>query len=95
MKPNQKDIDIAEWVELDSMKREIRNVFASLSKTDELSADDIDAIHNILFKKKKNKSNIVRPLPPAEEGAGARVGYYRSEPNLLAYSIPDNENILY
>ena len=57
--PNQKDIDIAEfaeWVELGSMKREIRNVFASLSKTDELSADDIDAIHNILFKKKKNKS---------------------------------------
>ena len=54
--PNQKDIDIAEfaeWVELDSMKREIRNVFASLLKTDELSADDINAIHNILFKKKK------------------------------------------
>ena len=56
MKPKQKNIDIAEWVELDSMKREIRNVFDSLSKTDELSADDIDAIHNILFKKKKNKS---------------------------------------
>ena len=56
MKPNQKEIDIGEWVELDSMKREIRNVFASLSKTDELSADDINAIHSILFKKKKNKS---------------------------------------
>ena len=56
MKPNQKEIDIAEWVELDSMKREIRNVFASLSKTDELSADDIIAINSILFKKKKNKS---------------------------------------
>ena len=53
MKPKQKNIDIAEWVELDSMKREIRNVFSSLLKTDELSADDINAIHNILFKKKK------------------------------------------
>jgi hypothetical protein len=53
MKPNQKDIDIAEWVELDAMKREIRNVFASLLKTDEISADEINAIHNILFKKKK------------------------------------------
>ena len=50
---------------------------------------------NALYKKIKNKSNIVKPLPPAEEGPGARVGYYRSEPNLLAYSIPDNENILY
>ena len=53
MKPKQKNIDIAEWVELDSMKREIRNVFSSLLKTDELSADGINAIHNILFKKKK------------------------------------------
>lgn len=52
MKPNQKNIDIGEWVELDSMKREIRNVFASLLKTDEISADDINAIYNILFKKK-------------------------------------------
>jgi hypothetical protein len=50
---------------------------------------------NALYKNKKNKSNIVTPLPPAEEGAGARVGYYRSEPNMLAFSIPDNENILY
>ena len=48
-----------------------------------------------LYKKKKNKSNIVNPLPPAEEGPGARVNYYRTEPNLLPYSIPDNENILY
>jgi hypothetical protein len=50
---------------------------------------------NALYKKIKNKSNIIKPLPPAEEGPGARVGYYRSEPNLLAFSIPDNENILY
>jgi hypothetical protein len=50
---------------------------------------------NALYKNKKNKSNIITPLPPAEKGPGARVGYYRSEPNLLFYSIPDNENILY
>ena len=45
--------------------------------------------------KKNTKSNEVFPLPPAEEGPGARVGYYRSEPNALFYSIPTNENILY
>jgi hypothetical protein len=43
----------------------------------------------------KNTSNIIKPLPPAEEGGGARVGYYRSEPNTLFFSIPTNENILY
>ena len=43
----------------------------------------------------KNKSNIIKQLPPAEEGPGARVGYYRSDPNLLFFSIPTNENILY
>jgi len=42
-----------------------------------------------------NKTNIVTPLPEAQEGAGARVGYYRSEPNELYFSIPTNENILY
>jgi hypothetical protein len=57
MKPNQKDIDIGEWIELDAMKREIRNVFASLIESDKLSAEDVDAIHNILFKK-KNKSRF-------------------------------------
>ena len=46
--------------------------------------------HNI-----KNKSNEIKPLPPAEEGSGARVGYFRTEPNQLYYSIPTNENILY
>ena len=46
--------------------------------------------HNI-----KNKSNEINPLPPAEEGTGARVGYFRTEPNELYYSIPTNENILY
>lgn len=48
-----------------------------------------------LYRDKKNKSNEVFPLPPAQEGQGARVNYYRTEPNLLYYSIPDNENILY
>jgi hypothetical protein len=50
---------------------------------------------NALYKNKEAKSNIITPMPPAEEGTGARVGYYRSEPNMLAFSIPDNENILY
>ena len=50
---------------------------------------------NALYKKKKNKSNVVCPLPPVEEGPGARVGYYRTEPNLLFFSIPTNETILY
>ena len=45
--------------------------------------------------KKNTKSNIITPLPPAEEGPGARVGYFRSEPNELYFSIPTNENILY
>jgi len=42
-----------------------------------------------------SKSNEVYPLPPAQEGSGARVGYFRTEPNELYYSIPTNENILY
>ena len=44
---------------------------------------------------KHTKSNIIHPLPPAEEGPGARVGYFRAEPNDLIFSIPTNENILY
>ena len=44
---------------------------------------------------KNTKTNIITPLPPAEEGPGARVGYFRSEPNELYFSIPTNENILY
>ncbi len=44
---------------------------------------------------KNTKSNIINPLPPAEEGEGARVGYFRSEPNELYFSIPTNQNILY
>ena len=44
---------------------------------------------------KNTKSNIIKPLPPAQEGQGARVGYFRTEPNELYFSIPTNENILY
>lgn len=49
----------------------------------------------VYYNKKDTKSNVVLPLPPAQEGSGARVGYFRSEPNELYYSIPTNENILY
>ena len=55
-------------------------------------ADFCGAVYN---DKKNAKSNIITPLPPAEEGPGARVGYFRSEPNELYFSIPTNENILY
>ena len=55
-------------------------------------ADFCGAVYN---DKKDAKSNVVKPLAPAEEGPGARVGYFRSEPNELYYSIPTNENILY
>lgn len=48
-----------------------------------------------LYKNKNVQSNVVEPLPPSEEGPGARVGYFRSEPNELYFSIPTNENILY
>ena len=41
------------------------------------------------------KSNIITELPPVEEGLGARVGYFRTNPNELYFSIPTNENILY
>lgn len=45
--------------------------------------------------KKNTTTNIITPLPVAEEGSGARVGYFRTEPNELYFSIPTNENILY
>ena len=48
-----------------------------------------------LYHSIKNKSNEINVLPPAEESDGARVGYFRTEPNQLYYSIPTNENILY
>jgi hypothetical protein len=48
-----------------------------------------------LYRDAKHPSNIVKPQRAAEQGPGARVGYYRSEPNTLFFSIPTNENILY
>jgi hypothetical protein len=45
--------------------------------------------------KKNVKKNEIYPEPPVKDGPGARVGYFRTEPNLLYYSIPTNENILY
>ena len=48
-----------------------------------------------LYHSIKNKSNEINVLPQAEESPGARVGYFRTEPNQLYYSIPTNENILY
>ena len=49
-----------------------------------------------LYRRKKNKSNITLPLGEAQEGAGARVGYYRTDVDSnMMFSIPTNENILY
>lgn len=48
-----------------------------------------------LYHDAKHQSNEITVQPAAEEGQGARVGYYRSEPNTLFFSIPTNENILY
>lgn len=44
--------EIAKWVRLEELKKDIRNIFASQSKTDMVPGDDIEAIHKILFKKK-------------------------------------------
>jgi len=49
----------------------------------------------VYYDNENTKSNIICPLPPAQEGSGARVGYFRTEPNELYFSIPTNENILY
>jgi hypothetical protein len=50
---------------------------------------------NAMYKDHFLHTNIIDPLPPAEQGEGARVGYFRTEPNKLFFSIPTNENILY
>ena len=46
-----------------------------------------------LYKDKQYGSNIVTPLPPVCSGPGARVGYFRSDKDLLPFNNPDN--ILY
>lgn len=48
-----------------------------------------------LYRDRHTKSNEIHPLPPAEEGEGARVGYFRANVNWLPFSIPTNKNILY
>jgi hypothetical protein len=49
---------------------------------------------NALYKEKDEKSNIVEPMPPVEPSFNARVNYYNSDNNLLAFRS-DTSNILY
>jgi len=48
-----------------------------------------------LYNDKEVKSNQVFPLKEVDNGDGARVGYGRTNANLLYFSIPTNENIYY
>ena len=47
-----------------------------------------------IYKNKKNKSNIIKPLPPINPTCGTRIGYFVTGINLLPYrtNIP---NVLY
>jgi len=74
---------------------QITNNLRYHSNPDEGTCVRADFCGAVYHDKKDTKTNIVTPLPPAEEGPGARVGYFRTEPNELYYSIPTNENILY
>jgi hypothetical protein len=47
-----------------------------------------------LYKDNKAKSNIITQLPPVEPSFGARVNYYNTADNMLAYRS-DTVNILY
>jgi len=47
-----------------------------------------------LYKEKKNKSNIIVPLPPVDPECGTRVGYFTTDVNLLPFRT-DVTNILY
>jgi hypothetical protein len=75
--------------------KQVTNNIRYHDNPDEGTCIRADFCNAFYYNKKDKKSNIVSPLPPAEEGPGARVGYFRSEPNELYYSIPTNENILY
>ncbi len=46
-----------------------------------------------LYENKSYGSNIIEPLPPVCSGPGARVGYFRSNKDLLPFNNKDN--ILY
>ena len=48
-----------------------------------------------MYKPVRNKTNVISPMGEAETGPGVRVGYYRSEPNLLSFSNSGNTNVLY
>lgn len=74
---------------------QITNNFKYWINPDEGICIRADFCGAVYHNNKNTKSNIIYPLPPVKEGPGARVGYFRSEPNLLYYSIPTNENILY
>lgn len=74
--------------------KQITNNLRYRNNPDDANCSPFD-VCGALYRQKKNKSNEIFPLPVAQEGNGARVNYYRTEPNLLFYSIPDNENILY
>ena len=75
--------------------KQITNNLRYHNNPDEGTCVRADFCGAVYYDKKNTKSNIISPLPPAEEGSGARVGYFRSEPNELYFSIPTNENILY
>lgn len=48
-----------------------------------------------LYQSKRNKSNVVKPLPPVCISTdGARVGYWNTHQNLLPYTN-DEVNVLY
>ncbi len=48
-----------------------------------------------LYKDKFVKSNVTLPLPPVPMGEGARVGYFRTDENVLPFYNDTTENILY
>lgn len=75
--------------------KQITNNLRYHDNPDEGTCIRADFCNAVYYNKRDKKSNIITPLPPAEEGAGARVGYFRTEPNELYFSIPTNENILY
>jgi hypothetical protein len=50
---------------------------------------------NTMYKSKRNKSNIIKPLPPVPvDTNGVRVNYYNSKINMLPFTN-DETNILY
>lgn len=48
-----------------------------------------------LYKSISTKHNEIYPLGPAQTGTGARINYYRSQPNNLFFTNSTNENVLY